>query len=136
MELRAQFLVSVRVDLAPRGDVMTELLVHPGTPAAAIGHRDARLDIFENGPVPLHVVDGRGIIIDANRAELELLGYDAEDYIGHSIAQFHADPAVIGDIIDKLQRGQTITAYPARLRARDGSIKHVEITSNGHFEHG
>ncbi|MGY6293344.1 hypothetical protein ACXITF_19170, partial [Proteus mirabilis] len=26
--------------------------------------------------------------------------------------------------------------YPARLRARDGTIKHVAITSNGRFEDG
>jgi hypothetical protein len=43
---------------------------------------------------------------------------------------------VIEDILEKLRAGKTIKSYPARLKARDGGIRHVEISSNGHFESG
>ena len=93
-------------------------------------------DFFENGGIALHLVDGQGIILEANRAELELLGYDRDDYVGQPIAGFHADQEVINDILARLSRGEALQKYPARLRARDGSIKHVEITSSARFEDG
>jgi PAS domain S-box-containing protein len=93
-------------------------------------------DFFENSAVGLHIVSGEGIILRANKAELDLLGYTAEEYIGRHIAEFHADAPVIGDILHRLSCGQGLDRYPARLRAKDNSIKHVHITSNSRFEKG
>jgi PAS domain S-box-containing protein len=93
-------------------------------------------DFFENGAVGLHLVAADGTILRANRAELDLLGYTADEYIGHSIADFHADAPVIRDILGRLSRGETLDRYPARLKAKDGSIRHVLITSNVHFRNG
>ncbi|WP_244662022.1 PAS domain-containing protein [Mesorhizobium huakuii] len=67
---------------------------------------------------------------------MKLLGYDASDYIGRDIASFHADEDAINDILARLTRGEAVERYPARLRARDGSLKHVEISSSGQFENG
>lgn len=92
---------------------------------------DSLEDFFDNAAIALHVVAGDGTILRANKAELELLGYAADEYVGRHIAEFHADAPVIADILTRLARGETIRRYPARLRARDGSIKHVEITSSG-----
>jgi PAS domain S-box-containing protein len=93
-------------------------------------------DFFENSAVGLHIVSGDGIVQRANKAELSLLGYTAEEYVGRHIAEFHADAPVIGDILHKLSCGQRLERYPARLCAKDGSIKHVLITSNTRFEDG
>ena len=93
-------------------------------------------DFFENGAVGLHIVSGDGIILRANRAELDLLGYSAEEYVGRKITDFHADPDVIADILERLSSGKGLNRYPARLRAKDGSIRHVLITSNGRFKGG
>ena len=92
-------------------------------------------DFFENGAVGLHIVSGDGIILRANRAELELLGYAPEEYIGQPIAKFHADAPVIDDILQRLSCGNSLDRYPARLVAKDGSIRHVLITSNSRFDH-
>lgn len=93
-------------------------------------------DFFENSAVGLHIVSGDGIIQRANRAELDLLGYTAEEYVGRHIAEFHADAPVIGEILKRLSCGERLVRHPARLRAKDGSIKHVLITSNGRFVDG
>jgi PAS domain S-box-containing protein len=93
-------------------------------------------DFFENGAVGLHLVAADGTILRANRAELDLLGYTADEYIGQPIAAFHADAHVIRDILQRLSRGETLDRYPARLKAKDGSIRHVLITSNVHFRDG
>lgn len=98
--------------------------------------RDELHDFFENCAVGLHVVDEAGVIKRANKAELELLGYDAGGYIGRNIADFHVDSAAIADVLARLGRGEVIDRIPARLRAKDGSIKQVLITSNAHRHDG
>ncbi|HEX8537917.1 MAG TPA: ATP-binding protein, partial [Cystobacter sp.] len=65
-----------------------------------------------------------------------LLGYSKDEYIGHHIAEFHEDPAVIGDILARLSRNETLRDYEARLRCKDGSIRHVLINSNVSWEDG
>src|SRR3954467_3322860 len=97
-------------------------------------------DFFENAAIALHWVDGRGIILRANRAELEFLGYAPEEYIGRNIAEFHADTDLACGILARLTAGETLRDEPARMRARDGTLRHVRITSNvkrkdGQFVH-
>jgi PAS domain S-box-containing protein len=91
--------------------------------------------------VCLHAVDEQGTILWANDTELQAMGYKPEEYIGRFIGDFHVDEPVLNDILGKLLRDETVNAYPARLRAKDGSIKYVMINSNvyrqkaGQFEH-
>lgn len=93
-------------------------------------------DFFDNSAVGLHIVSGEGIILRANKAEMDMLGYGPEEYIGRHVAEFHADAPVIGDILHRLSCGEPLDRYPARLRARDGTVKHVLITSNSRFVDG
>ncbi len=93
-------------------------------------------DFIETAEIALHWVGVDGTILWANQAELDLLGYTREEYIGRNIAEFHADQPVIQDILGRLSRGETIHDYAARLRHRDGSIRHVVITSSALFEEG
>lgn len=85
---------------------------------------------LEHAAEGLHWVGPDGTILWANQTELNLLGYSPEEYIGHNIAEFHVDPPVIDDILCRLTRGETLLAYEARLRHKDGSIRHVQINSN------
>lgn len=87
-------------------------------------------DFFENAAVPLHWVNGSGIIIWANKAELDLLGYTKEEYIGNHISNFHADSKVIEDILVRLIKKETLKNYPSYLKARNGSLIPVIINSN------
>lgn len=93
-------------------------------------------DFVENAVVGLHWVGPDGIIIWANRAEMDMLGYSREEYIGHHIAEFHFDPPVIEDILQRLNNGAEIHGYEARLRCKDGSIKYALIDSNVYRENG
>ncbi|MCA1632674.1 MAG: PAS domain S-box protein [Acidobacteria bacterium] len=98
---------------------------------AALQRRERELtDFVENATVGLHWVGADGTILWANRAELEMLGYDAEEYIGHNIVEFHADRPIIDDILDRLTRNEALHEYDARLRAKDGSARYVQINSN------
>jgi PAS domain S-box-containing protein len=97
---------------------------------------EALEDFFDNAAIPLHWVGSDGTILRANRAELELLGYSPEEYVGRNIAEFHVDPPVIAEILKRLSSGETLRDCEARLRCKDGSIRDVLITSNVHFENG
>ncbi len=59
-------------------------------------------DFVENAVEGLHRVGPDGTILWANRAELQLLGYEWEEYVGRHIADFHADPATIDYILTTL----------------------------------
>ncbi|HET9234220.1 MAG TPA: PAS domain S-box protein, partial [Candidatus Eisenbacteria bacterium] len=87
-------------------------------------------DFFENASVAMHWVGSDGIILRVNRAELNMLGYDLEEYVGHPISEFHVDKDVIDDLLARLAAGETVQDCEARMRCKDGSIKHVLIDSS------
>jgi PAS domain S-box-containing protein len=93
-------------------------------------------DFVENAVVGLHWVGPDGTILWANRAELDLLGYERDEYVGRNITEFHADPPVIADILCRLKEGQELHSYEARLRCKDGSVRTVLISSNVLYENG
>ena len=93
-------------------------------------------DFLENATIGMHWVGHDGRILWANQTELDLLGYTAEEYIGHSISEFHLDAPVIEDILNRLGGGEVLREYEARLRCKDGSVRHVLIDSSALFEDG
>jgi PAS domain S-box-containing protein len=93
-------------------------------------------EFFENANVGLHWVGPDGIILRANQAELDLLGYSREEYVGRHIAEFHVDQPEIDKILDCLLRAENLHEYPARMRCKDGSIRDVLVNSSGFFENG
>lgn len=93
-------------------------------------------DFFDNAAIGLHWVGYDGTVLRVNQAELDMLGYAREEYVGHQIGEFHADQKVIEEILTRLKSGEVLQKYDARMRCRDGSIKHVRIDSNAYRENG
>jgi PAS domain S-box-containing protein len=93
-------------------------------------------DFVENSAVGLRWVGPDGVILWTNQAELNLLGYAREDYVGHPIAEFHTDQAALEAILERWRRNEQLTNYETRLRCKDGSIRHVLVSSNVYFENG
>ena len=95
-------------------------------------------DFFENAPVALHIVGPDGLIRRANRLELENLGYidRPEEYLGHHIAEFHADQAVIDEMLERLVGGRPLVHYRARLIRRGGDTMPVVIYSSPRLDRG
>src|SRR5207245_698563 len=118
--------LGVALDITGRARAEAALLRSERTPA----------EFFENAAMGLHWIGPEGTILRANQAELDLLGYGREEYVGHHIAEFHVDPELITEILTRLGRGETVDAWEARMRARDGSIKDVLTSSNALWEDG
>ena len=93
-------------------------------------------EFFEHASLGIHWVGPDGIVLRVNQAELDLLGYSRDEYVGHHIAECHVDQLVIEDILTRLMRGETLRECSARLRCKDGSIRDVLINANGLFENG
>jgi PAS domain S-box-containing protein len=93
-------------------------------------------DFVENATLGLHRVASDGTILWANRAELQMLGYDESEYVGRRIDEFHADQSTIDHIMSRLSCGEELHNYEARLRAKDGTFKYVLISSNVYRQDG
>lgn len=93
-------------------------------------------DYVDNAAIALHWVDSDGIIKWANKAELELFGYKAHEYIGQHISKFHVQKEKIDDILNRLSCNETLDQYQSEVRCKDGSIKTVHISSNVFWEDG
>jgi len=93
-------------------------------------------DFLDNAPQAINCVDATGEILWANQFELALLGYSRTEYVGHNVAEFHADAGDLKPIIERLGEGRVLTEAPARLRCKDGSVRDVLITSNVRWENG
>lgn len=103
----------------------------------ALRCREAQLTAFvETASIGLHWVNADGIIIWANAAELDLLGYAKDEYIGHHIAEFHVERSQIEEILACLSRGERLRDREARLRCKDGSVKTVLMDSSVLWEDG
>jgi PAS domain S-box-containing protein len=93
-------------------------------------------DYVNNANIGLHWVDANGIIKWANKAELDMLGYTEEEYIGHHIKEFHANRHKIDDILNKLSCNEILNQYESELLCKDGSVKTVHINSSVYWEEG
>ena len=104
---------------------------------AELKEREAELrDYVENALIGMHWVSATGEILWANKAELQLLGYEYEEYVGRHISEFHADASIIEDILCRLTRFEELVGYESRLRCKNGSLRDVRIHSNVYVRDG
>ncbi|MEO5998369.1 MAG: PAS domain S-box protein, partial [Chitinophagaceae bacterium] len=93
-------------------------------------------DYVDHAAIGLHWVDSSGVILWANKAELDMLGYKPDEYIGHPITEFHVDQKKIGILLSRLGNNETLNQYESELRCKDGSTRTVHISSNVLWEEG
>jgi PAS domain S-box-containing protein len=99
-------------------------------------HADQLAAFLDTAAIALHRVGPDGTILWANDAELEMLGYRRDEYVGRHIADFHVDTSVIADVLARLHQGEKLHEHPAQMRCRDGSIKDVLIDASVLWDEG
>jgi PAS domain S-box-containing protein len=136
----------------PASDLCFEICVFPFEEGIAIEYHDVTRfrrrehqlreyeedlgDFLEQAAIPMHCISADGRIEWANEAQLSLLGYTREEYIGHPIEKFHADSDNVASILQRLKDNDQTAKWETRLRCKDGSLRHVLITSNVHWRDG
>jgi PAS domain S-box-containing protein len=93
-------------------------------------------DFIETATIGLHWISQEGVIIWANQCELNMLGYSENEYVGHHISEFHLDRPVIDEMLARLRRAEKLINCAARMKSKDGSVRHVLINSCARFENG
>ena len=91
-------------------------------------------DFIENAVEGLHQIGPDGKILWANPAQLKLLGYSAEEYVGHHFAEFYVDHQRFDELWQQLMRTRIVYDFQASLLCKSGSVKHVLIHSSGLWE--
>jgi PAS domain S-box-containing protein len=125
------------LELEQHNRALGEELARAVDATQTLRHREQELaDFVNNAAEGLHRVGSDGTILWANKAELVMLGYRWEEYVGRHISEFHVDQVLIDGMLTRLGNGETVYDQPAQLRCKDGSIKHVLIHSNACFVDG
>ncbi len=93
-------------------------------------------DFVDHAPVGLHWDGPDGVILRVNEAELAMLGYTRDEYVGRQMADFHVDEGLANEIMARLRRGETVADCEAQLRCKDGTVRDVIINANVLLEDG
>jgi PAS domain S-box-containing protein len=89
--------------------------------------------LFDEAPVGYHELDIQGRIVQVNRTELEMLGYEAKEMLGHPVWEFIVESdtsreAIQAKFADSAPSNHT---YERTFRRRDGTSLHALITDRG-----
>jgi PAS domain S-box-containing protein len=93
-------------------------------------------NFFEHSPIGLEWLSASGSILRANQAQLDLLGYSPEEYLGHFYGEFCAAPASAGALLERLAAKETIRNLPMAQRRKDGTIRQVLVDARSLWNAG
>jgi PAS domain S-box-containing protein len=86
-----------------------------------------------NSSIGIHIVSATGIIQYANVYELDALGYEKDEYVGHHVSEFQLDQDVLDDMMKRLGSFESLKNYPARVQGKN-SVKYVLYNSSVYQE--
>lgn len=93
-------------------------------------------DLLNSAVVSINCMDAQGVIRWANQAELDMLGYPAEEYIGRSITTFHVDKERAEDLVLRLAEGEIVHDFPVRLLCKNGATLDAMISARAAESNG
>jgi PAS domain S-box-containing protein len=109
-------------------------------PTRGQGAQDALLDseaqyrsLFEEAPVAYHEIDVEGVVQRVNRAECEMLGFEASEMVGRHIWEFVAPEGQERSrqaIREKVTGVRPLEVFEREYVRRDGSLLVLEIHEN------
>ena len=88
-----------------------------------------------NSSIGIHAISPEGIILYANLFELDMLGYQEHEYVGHHVSEFQLDAEHLDDMLTRLENSQCLKNYPARVKAKHG-IKYLLYNSSAYLRGG
>ncbi len=96
-------------------------------------------EFINNSSIGVHAVSAEGIVVYANQFELELLGYQESEYIGHHVSEFQIAPDNLVGMMERLGRFEILKNFPAKVKAKSG-VKYIIYNSSvyridGEFVH-
>ena len=93
-------------------------------------------ELFEHAAVGLFFLSPDGIIQRANGVMLNTLGYALHDFVGRPLREFLVEKGSAEKIEACCRDGCDLANYEGRLRAKDGSTRHVLLDANARTADG
>lgn len=117
-------------ELQQRANSLDRELANRRAAEALLDRKARELDDFlDRATYAIHSVGADGIILSANRFELEMLGYEATEYVGRNVRDFY-----VGDVpmplLGTFGNAKPLRDQSARMRRSDGSIRDVVVTTD------
>lgn len=91
---------------------------------------------FDNAPIGIHWLSADGTILKANQAELDMVGYTRDEYVGRNITEFYVDDEFVSDVLQCLQEGEEVINRESQMKHKDGSIIEISLSSNVYRKNG
>ena len=91
---------------------------------------------FNQAPIGLEWLSAGGSILRANQAQLDLLGYPAEEYLGHFLGEFCADPGGARELLARLAARARVSNLRLPLRHKEGTIRLVLVDAQPIWHEG
>jgi PAS domain S-box-containing protein len=79
-------------------------------------------NFVEDPSVGMLGMAGDGRILWADQAELDLMGYARDEYVGRNLGEYYVDRKAFAEMLERLARGEGLENCEARLRGRDRTI--------------
>ena len=84
-------------------------------------------NFFNQSPVGMEWLSSGGVILRANQAQLDLLGYSADEYLKHVFTDFCAEPASGHELLERLVARETVRNFRMVRRCKGGTLRHVLV---------
>src|SRR5260370_24758321 len=89
-------------------------------------------DFLGNAAEGLQQVGPDARIIWANPAQLRLLGYSADEYIGHQLADFYVERELFDEFWRTIMAHEVVYDFPPALKCKTRSPRQVLLHSSGY----
>jgi len=84
---------------------------------------------IQQSSIGIHAVSPEGVIKYANQCELDTLGYEEDEYVGHHVSEFQLNEVCLADMMAKLGRFEPLQSYPSMVKGKY-EIKYILYNSN------
>lgn len=129
---RPQYIVDLaKKRLSSAARLIGEIVERKRTQDELVASEQRYRTLFNDALDMIHVVDCEGRIVDANRVELETLGYSREEYIGTRLLDaIHPDSRqACADQLKSVFEGKPIRAFENALLTKGGEKVPVEVNA-------
>jgi len=94
--------------------------------------------LFDDALDMIHIVDSKGVLIDANRIELDTLGYTKEEFLGRPLMEVvHPDYRVrTKEAFSIIMKGNEVKGYETSLVTKAGRQIFVDVNAVPRLEEG
>jgi len=80
-------------------------------------------EFFNRAPIGLEWLSASGQILRANRAQMDLLGYPPEQYLGRCFSDFCTDPVGTRHLLERLAAREAVNNLRLPRRRQDGTVR-------------